>query len=265
MSRLAEIQQQFMHYLLAADNDKSDSEELTHQISQQQGLSAKHRLQIYANAYRIRLTETMETDHQILGLYLGDDLFDKMAKEYTQAFPSKAKSLRQFCDNLPSFLASDSFFSAHPILADLARFERRLLNAFDAAEAPRADYSELQNIPPQQWPDICLRFHPSVQLFKCKSNAVESWQALKGDEQPKAPDYQIERYWLLWRNQQRLTQFESLHQSQFALINGFIEGHNFAQQCELMLNWYEADLAPMKVLQTLQDWFAKGIIRSVIV
>ncbi|WP_285163187.1 HvfC/BufC N-terminal domain-containing protein [Shewanella goraebulensis] len=276
MSQLKQIQQEFMQYLLAdANANKSaDSSVITSdrrfvdirsRVSEQSGISVEHRLQIYANAYRIRLKETMETDHQILGLYLGDELFDKLAAEYLNAHPSSAKSLRRFGDNLAGFLRHDKFFSQYPILADLAQFERLLLAAFDAAESSRAEFSTLQNLPPEHWPNCCLRFHPSLQLFSCKSNAVESWQALKAETSPDAPYYQQQKYWMLWRNEERLTQFESLNYSQYVLLTGFIEGNNFAEQCELMLEWYDEQTAPMMVLQTLQSWFAKGIIRELVI
>ncbi|MCC4832292.1 DNA-binding domain-containing protein [Shewanella sp. 10N.7] len=264
MSQLRQTQQAFMQYLLSAKSD-NNLVDIRERVSDQKGISADHRLQIYANAYRIRLKETMEMDHQILGQYLGDELFDKLAIEYLDAHPSSATSLRQFCDNLPAFLRTDDFFCQYPILADIAQFERLLLAAFDGAESTRADFTALQTLAPELWPDCSLRFHPSLQMFSCTSNAVESWQALKAETAPDAPYYQQQRYWALWRNSERLTQFESLNQSQYALLTGFIEGNDFAHQCEAMLNWYDEQAAPMMVLQTLQSWFSKGIIRELVI
>jgi hypothetical protein len=267
MSRLAEIQQQFMQFLLsdkANDNHGQIQSVMQKNVSDQAGISVEIRLAIYANAYRIRLKETIETDHQILGLYLGDDLFDKMAADYTRAYPSSNKSLRQFCDALPDFLQQDNFFKQHPIIADLARFERRLLNSFDAADSPRASFNDLQALPPQQWPNCCLRFHPSVQVFTCHSNAVEAWQALKIDTPPPAPDYLSPRAWLLWRGGSRLTEFVSLSAAQHGLLLGFMQGNNFANQCEHMLEWHDEQSAPLMVLQTLQAWFKQGLIRAVV-
>ncbi|WP_434930370.1 HvfC/BufC family peptide modification chaperone [Shewanella sp. HL-SH5] len=267
MSRLAEIQQQFMQYLLSDGSDTQHGQiqsVMKANVSEQAGISADDRLQIYANAYRIRLTETIETDHQLLGVYLGDDLFDKMAADYTRKHPSNNKSLRQFCDALPDFLQQDAFFKQHPIIADLARFERRLLNAFDAADCARASFSDLQAISPELWPNCCLRFHPSVQIFTCNSNAVEAWQALKVDTTPPEPDYNSPRAWLLWRGESRLTEFASLSAAQHTLLLGFIQGNNFADQCEQMLEWHDEQSAPLVVLQTLQAWFQQGLIRAVV-
>ncbi len=259
---LKQLQEDFMQYLL---NPNPDSGEQFHQwVDEQAGLSATKRMQVYANGYVLRLRETLDTDHELLGLYLGDELFDKMVAGYVRAHPSKYRSLRQFADELPSYLADDEFFSQHPQIAELAAFERRLLNAFDAADSDCATFESLQAIPPQQWPQLCFRFHPSVQLFRCHTNAVECWQALKQQQTPPAPLVGELRSWLIWRGHERLTEFMSISPAQYDLLLGFLQGNDFAEQCEKMLTWFTQEDAPMQVLQALQAWFSMGIIRTII-
>lgn len=267
MSQLREIQQQFMDYLLASAAQTPIPETIeksfSDKVAEQGGVGRNIRMQIYANAYRIRLTEVLDTDHEILGQYLGDDLFARMANGYIAHQPSRFTSLRQFADALPDYLASDAFFSQYPIISDIARFERRLLNAFDAKDEQRASFAALQSLPADAWPYCQLRFHPSVQLFECASNAVETWQALKHQQVPPAPDYQGKRAWLLWRGESRLTEFISLTEYQLALIQGFIHGANIAEQCELMLAFFAPEEAMQQLLQALQAWFQLGLILSV--
>ena len=267
---LRDTQSLFMNYLLAA-NTESDSANLENKsadfaqlIADQAGIGVDKRMGIYSNAYRVRLIETIDTDHEILGLYLGDDLFDKMVSEYIAANPSSFYSLRLFCDALPEFLRQDSFFGQYPIISDLASFERRLLNAFDAQESERASFSDLQAVEPELWPGIQFRFHPSLQIFRCDSNAVESWQALKQQQAPPEPDYSGQRAWMLWRGPDRVSEFISLAPFQLALVEGFLKGSNFAQQCEQMLQWFDQEQAATEVLQAMQAWFQLGIVRSIV-
>ncbi|MEH6583996.1 MAG: DNA-binding domain-containing protein [Halioglobus sp.] len=267
---LRDTQSLFMDYLLAA-NTESESASLGDKsaglaalIAAQGGIDVDKRMGIYSNAYRVRLVETIDTDHEILGLYLGDDLFEKMVGDYIAANPSSFHSLRLFCDALPAFLHNDDFFGQYPILADIANFERRLLNAFDAQESARATFSDLQAIEPQLWPGIQFRFHPSLQIFRCDSNAVESWQALKQDQTPPSPDYSGQRAWMLWRGPSRVSEFISLAPYQLALVEGFLQGNNFAGQCEQMLQWFDQEQATTEVLQAVQAWFVVGIISSII-
>ena len=64
------------------------------------------RLGIYKNAYQVRLQETIDTDHTVLGQYLGDDLYQLMMNDYITQHPSHQFSLRHFSDELPNFLQS---------------------------------------------------------------------------------------------------------------------------------------------------------------
>ena len=267
MASLKQTQAILMDYILA---DKSGNNMQTDKYSALSAIitansdeDCQKRIGIYASAYRLRLIETIETDHEILGSYLGDELFDKMAQEYINTHPSSYRSLRHFCDLLPQFLNDDTFFSQYPILSHIAAFERRLLNAFDAEEQSRINFSEFQQLAPEYWPESRLRFHPSMQIYQCQSNAVESWHALKNKKIPPQPDYTLASSWLLWRGKERLTEFISLTEYQRVLLEGFLKGQNLAQQCELMLNYFNEEQAPTKVLQAIRAWFEMGLIRAI--
>ena len=263
MSGLKDTQNTVMQYLLQPDAKAKDA--LAELVVDQGKVPLETRMGIYANAYRIRLKEVIETDHEQLCFYLGDELFERMADGFIAANPSHNRSLRGFCDPLPEFLAEDEFFREYPILADIARFERRLLTAFDAADTERAELAQLLTLPPEQWPEVCLRLHPSVQLFRCASNAVETWQALKQGQEVPAADYSGWRDWLIWRGTSRLTEFISLQSWQLVLMEAVIAGQNFASLCETMLVFFDEEHAPTQVLESLKAWFEMGLIRSLVV
>ena len=100
--KLADLQHIFFDAIISQD------ETCQHQITQHGELTNQQRMSIYQNAYSARLKETIETDHELLGRYLGDNLFDEMVAGYIKAFPSGYRSLRHFCENLPKFLSSIS-------------------------------------------------------------------------------------------------------------------------------------------------------------
>ncbi|MGI2259203.1 HvfC/BufC family peptide modification chaperone [Shewanella sp. GXUN23E] len=258
MPGLKQTQDHLMQFLL---NPQGKARKAAKALVAKQGeVSADTRLDIYANAYRIRLTEVIENDHEQLGFYLGDELFERLATDFIAAHPSHHRSLRHFCDPLPAFLASDSYFSQYPIVAELARFERLLLVAFDAADAARADFSELTQLAAELWPQVRLRLHPSVQLFHCHSNAVETWQALRHGTEVPAADYSAGRDWLIWRGHSRLTEFISLAPWQTDLLQAVLSGEDFAALCEAMLAYVDEQQAPVQVLESLKAWFDMGLI-----
>ena len=91
---------------------------------------------VYRYAYGSRLVEAMRNDHELLHLYLGDEMFDEMGHAYVKARPSEHPNLRWFSQGLPEFLKSAEPYCNHPALSDLAALEKALNDAFDAAEGP---------------------------------------------------------------------------------------------------------------------------------
>ena len=109
-----------------------------------------------------------------------------MAAEYVEHCPSSRTSLRHFADQLPGFLARTEPFCEHGQIPELARFERLLMTAFDAAEANRVANEALAELPVEEWPDTTLRFHPSMQssvrsgmLWKCGKPYARSENPLR--------------------------------------------------------------------------------------
>jgi len=172
MPGLADLQTRFIDFL------SGKSGLITCSVAEQGNIDAGTRLNIYRNAYQIRLKQALETDHEMLGIYLGDELFELMATGYIAAHPSSFTSLRHFGDRLPEYLKQAEPFYAHPIASELAFFERRLLDVFDAPDSQRVPLSALREIPPGDWPNMKLRFHPSTRLFAAGWNSIESWKAL---------------------------------------------------------------------------------------
>ena len=72
---LQEQQKQLMAYLRDQQNNISGY------IASQGGINTNARLGIYRNAYQMRLRESIEVDHPVIGTYLGDELFDLMTAE----------------------------------------------------------------------------------------------------------------------------------------------------------------------------------------
>ena len=255
MSNLARLQQQFVAFL------QGQPSEFSKLVSKQAPVPTRTRLGIYQNAYHMRLRETIDNDHPVLGAYLGDELYDLLVRKYIGLYPSKVKSLRYFCDGIPQLLAEVKPFSSHLILSSLAAFERILLSAFDAKDQDVITIEKLASLPPEQWPVMNLMFHPSVRIFQEQINAVETWQALKGEIKPPAPlkrEYPV--FWLVWRNQERLTEFRHVSAPEYVLFNHFQQGGDFGSGCELLSEYFNVDDVPVKAVQFLQMWINSGLI-----
>lgn len=218
-------------------------------------------LSIYANAYHSRLGEALEADHPVLSSYLGDDLWTKFCRGYIDAHPSRVRSLRHFGESVPDWLAATPPFSGHPLLAELARFERSLLDAFDAADAPRIEWSSVLQLEAQAWPRLRVRFHPSVRMLSTATNAVEVWCALKDGHEPPAPAAAAAPARLLWRDLERISRFRPVEPPELAALDAcLVEGRDFSALCERLARDHPADAVPTLAIGFLRRWFDEGIV-----
>ena len=141
---------------------------------------------------------------------------------------------------MPDYLGRSEPFSDNPIIAEIALFERQLLFAFDAADAERAQLEDLQSAAPEDWPAMRVQLHPSARIFKAQWNSVESWQALKADKAPPAAEQRLQ-HWLLWRGDDRLTQFQPLSIDGDIIFSVLVAGETFAEVCESLLETIAED------------------------
>lgn len=257
MPGLAELQARFIDFL------SGKSGLITGSVADQGNIDTETRLNIYRNAYQIRLKQVLETDHEMLGIYLGDDLFEKMANGYIETHPSSFTSLRHFAERLPEYLKQAEPFNEHPIISELVLFERRLLDVFDAADSKRVPLSALNEIPPDDWPGMKLRFHPSTQLFMTSWNSIESWKALKTGQEPPAAQWQGHAYWLMWRGDDLLSEFRPVDADEYRLLSLAIEGNSFADMCESLLSRHDEHRIGAISLNYMSRWFEQGIIKEI--
>lgn len=256
MSTLAALQQRF----LASVQGRADAtglDDIAHgRLHRDTGL------RIYAHAYGARLGEALDNDHPVLGAYLGDDLWQRMCEGYIAAHPSSYRSLRDFGAALPAYLAHHEPFRAHPELAELAAFERRLLDSFDAADAARADWNALASRPPDDWPGLRLSLHPSLRAHPVTRNSVEIWSAIKaGDTPPGATDSLCDA-WCLWRDADRISRFRSLDAEEHAALLHCMRGGDFAGLCECLSGWRDPAQVPMTALGYLRQWCDEGWVSA---
>ena len=116
---------------------------------------------VYRYAYGSRLVEAMRNDHELLHLYLGDEMFDEMGHAYVKARPSGHPNLRWYSQGLPAFLKSTAPYAEHPELSDLAALEKALNDAFDAAEGKVVELTDMAGFAPEAWSALKFRPHPS--------------------------------------------------------------------------------------------------------
>lgn len=258
MSRLAELQQRFQQCLLTPPEDLARSWVRTGGRA-----TPGRQLAVYVHAYPARLKETLASDYPALHSSIGDEDFDRLAQAYLEAHPSHSASLRDFGTRLAAFIADEPAYRRLPWLAELARFEWALGQAFDAPDDPVATVGDITTIAPPDWPDMAVVIHASVQRLDLRWNTAGMWASLTA-EQPTSvtATESVAVPWLVWR-EQLTTRFRSLEPDECAAFDCLRDGGSFGEVCERLTAFITAEAVPLRAASLLKAWLGHGLIGAV--
>lgn len=269
MSELLRIQRALQNHLLQSPLlqnhvlDSSDADAnaaLNSLIVESERVPRATRLNIYANAYRARIAEALSVDFCGLHTYVGDEAFAELIDAYIERHPSHYFSLRNIGGELTNYLKITSPYAAHAELHELAQFEWTLCHAFDAADAMCADAAYFSTLPPQQWPDITLRFLPSLRILSMRSNAPEIWKSLNAKKEPPVVEISAkEQSWIVWRRDLKIL-FRPLDTVEKVALDIFMRGETFFNVCDELAEELPESEVPQRSVNILQQWLADGLI-----
>jgi hypothetical protein len=221
-------------------------------------VSVEQRLAVYGNAYGYRLIDALSENYPAVHTLLGDDDFYKMTYAYMDAYPSAHFSLRYFGHKLEEFLSE--YHKDIPVLTEMARFEWALRKGFDAENIETLSLEALQQIPIEQWGELQFKFHPSVSRLDLSWNTPQLWSAIDEETEPMPPEELEYPYaWLLWRKE-LLTYYRSLDVDEAWALDTALQGGNFAELCEGVCEWIDAEHAPSRVAGFLSQWLGDDLL-----
>ena len=218
---------------------------------------------VYRHAYGSRLMEAVRNDHELLRIYLGDEMFDEMGYAYVAANPSQHPNLRWFSRALPAFLKEAAPYSKYPVLSDLAALERALNDAFDAQDAPALAVADMAGLAPEIWHDLKFKIHPSTIRLDLATNASAVWRALKNDETPPdAVNLEEPCRLLIWR-QDVIPLFRELSAEEAVIWNEAAGGIPFGVLCSMLATDDDPEGAAARGAGYLHGWITAGLLTGV--
>lgn len=257
MSTLQHLQKNLQAYLLTQDAN------IAKFIAAPLKGTAIERLDVYNIAYRLRLIEALSVDYEALQQLLGEESFEQLSRAYLEAYPSHHFSLEVFGEHLPDFLASTPPYSHQPYLSELATFSSVLDKAVNAADAPLLSANDIMAIPQDNWSDMHITLHPSVQLTKQRWNSVAIWQAIANKQSPP-PAKRLKKinYQVVWRK--KIQPFYcSLQQEDVYVIQALQKHKSFGAICEGLLRWLPEEKVAGYVVNLLLRWLNDEMLSSV--
>ena len=222
------------------------------------GEDAEHRLRIYADAYRLRLTEVLGNDFPVTKAALGDAAFDALAIDYLHAHPSTKPSARHVGQAFADWLATRH--DLPQALAQLARFVWTQGECFDAADAPSLGIEHVAALPADAWPALQLRLHPATRLLALACNAAGVVEAHASDVPLPELRAAIASTFVLWRDDGDV-QWRRLDADEAVALHAIAAGEAFAQLCERM-NDVHGDDGALRAASLLKRWLADGLLAA---
>jgi len=257
MNNLKQLQDQFFTNILHSENRKSDF------ILSDDRLSATQRMEIYGEAYLLRLLDALADTFPALHTLLGDEDFETLGLDYIKKHPSENYSLRNFGHQLPTFLQQHKKFSGLPVLYEMATFEWKLRFAFDAKNTQPISRETLSQVLPEQWPELRLQVLPSFTTVQFHWNIPDLWKAIIQEAPPQAPEKLLEQEtWIIWRPQLE-TLFRSVTELEYNALLTLLNGGNFSELCELLAMEVGAG-AEQQAAEFLGMWINQDVFSEVI-
>lgn len=127
---------------------------------------------VYIEAYRLRLYETLRDDYPVTESVAGPEGFRDVCSDYIAVHLSPEKSLASYGGDFPEFLAAHKLNRTLPWLRDIARLERVMVCALFARDEVVTGAAAQREIPPEHWPGLRIRFHPSVEMVTCAHDVL---------------------------------------------------------------------------------------------
>jgi hypothetical protein len=248
MSRLAQLQRALQARVVDGDTAIADAIDASAEIP------AATRLEVYSDAYRLRLIEALQANYPLLAQVIGDHPFARLAQLYLAVHPSRHYSIRWFGHRLADFLREHADYHKQPWLPELATWEWAVATAFDAADATFLTVEQLSAVAPGAWPEMRLTFHPSLQRVALTTNVLDITKAAADNLSLPCPATQPRTEWLIWR-QDLTVQYRLLDANEAAAIDAAVAGRTFGELCELLaVRDAEEDQVPLIAASLLKQW-----------
>lgn len=249
----------FQNYLLTQNPD------INTEIVTTAKVSSTTRLEIYRDAYYLRLLEVLEQDYEVLRTVLGTDSFDQLGRDYIDAYPSQFRSVRWFGKYMPDHMKNYPLFKNQPHLIEMAEFEWLLTESFDAKDIPVVTIEQMTTVEPEKWPDLCFKLHPSVRRLDLFWNIVSIWNSVKAKEaipEPQKTEKPVN--WIIWRKEKD-TPFNSLSPDKAYMLDSFANNENFGTVCEGLCTWMDEADVGLHAALLLKQFILDHLITEIIV
>ncbi len=145
------------------------------------GVLVHDRIGIYRHNLRQGFRNALALTYPVIERLVGTAYFDRLAREYQDAYPSRAGDLHYASEHFSAFLAQRFADSEYAYFADVARLEWAIEDARRAAGAAFLEASELAAVDAERYGEMRLRLHSAARLVCSPYPVHRIWRANQPD------------------------------------------------------------------------------------
>jgi hypothetical protein len=179
-SKINNYQQQFIDCLLSSEQEVSE------EIFMGNRASLDIRFSVYRNNVIFGLINALEDKFPVCLRLLGTDYFRQLAKEYVIDNLPNSPVVFEYGESFSKFILSNAVIKHLPYLADVAKLEYSIGEAYHAPNAPIVSLPDFEKIGASRLFDSQVTLHPSVACFHSNYPIVDIWKTNTHDREVKS-------------------------------------------------------------------------------
>ena len=227
--KLRQIESWFWRSIAGEPGEYEFEPELTAAIEPSRTLNPTGRLEIYADAYFLRLRDVLAEDFPRVAKLVGEETFDALVRHYLKAQPSTEPSVRHLGRAMAEFIRNRDDLPAW--VEDLAALEWARVNAFDAPDDEPLTMGNLAGIDPETWPQLRMAPVRSLAIVNAAWPVHRLWAEGHGeDPEGQKPGTTSIRVW-------RRADFTVLHapmdRHEAAAVNRLLAESTLGEICQV--------------------------------
>jgi hypothetical protein len=236
----------------------SDVGILPHVIRGDERLSARPRIEIYADAYFYRLLDCLKEDFPATLAVVGESAFRDLVVSYLAQHPPTEPSVFYVGRHLAEFLQGHHLEERWPFLAELARLERVIIEVFHGPDAKALTADDMRSVAPADWPGLFIRTLPAFRMLYGAWRVDDVLRAVEtGTEwrEPKPGPVTL----VVWRPGTQVYYRQS-EQPERAALEVASRGADFAAICEAFASHLDDKEPAAAINQVLARWLVDGLL-----
>lgn len=234
--KLRELQKEILQIL-----DQSDCRDSQHVVSDEK-LPSRERLYTYKRSSFLKPYSCLSDDFQVTKSILGDDLFDKVIREYLIEHPANTHFINECGRSLPSFISSYIEKSLYPFIKDLSQLEWLRTESF-------YDFFNYKNLAQESGN---LLINPSIKKMESVWPLDKIWHE-------EIEFLRCSSFIFIWTTEDRAVHVQSWPVEEFRVIEAILASADLDEAIDLLMSDFSEEKLTDILTQNLASWIQIGL------